>query len=57
MWRGSLVVSGVLAIPFIGWYILLLMLIITGIGIRVRMWFVRAPMAPATPAAAAQPTT
>lgn len=39
--RGSLVVSGVLAIPFIGWYVLLLVLITIGCGMRVRMWFVR----------------
>lgn len=52
MLRGCLVVSGVLAIPFIGWFILLLVLITVGFGMRVRMLFLRAPLASATPAAA-----
>lgn len=58
LWRGGLVLSGVLAIPFLGWYILLLVLITTGIGIRLRMWFARpeAALAPA-PAPAAAATT
>lgn len=57
MLRGCFVVSGVLAIPFIGWFILLLVLITIGYGMRIRMWFVRAPAASTAPAAAAQPTT
>jgi hypothetical protein len=52
MLRGCFVVSGVLAIPFIGWFILLLVLITIGYGIRVRMFFHRAPTATATPVAA-----
>ena len=55
MLRGCFVVSGVLAIPFIGWFILLLVLITIGYGMRVRMWFTRAPLASTTPAVA-QPT-
>lgn len=43
MWRGGLVVSGTLAIPFIGWYVLLTLLLAAGLGMRVRMWFTRAP--------------
>ena len=45
LWRGGLVVAGVLAIPFIGWYVLLTVLLTIGLGIRVRMWFMRAPQA------------
>lgn len=59
MWRGGLVVSGTLAIPFIGWYVLLLILIVTGIGMRVRMWFTRMPQevaATAAPTVAAHPS-
>ena len=40
MLRGSLVLAGVLAIPFIGWFILLLVLITLGFGIQVRSFFV-----------------
>jgi hypothetical protein len=43
LWRGGLVVAGVLAIPFIGWYVLFAVLLIVGLGIRVRMWFQRVP--------------
>jgi hypothetical protein len=61
MLRGSLVIAGSLTIPFIGWFILPLVLITIGVGIRVRMWFVRAPQpqpvaVPAAPPAMAQPT-
>ncbi len=41
LWRGGLVISGVLAIPFIGWYVLILVLLTTGLGIRVRLWFMK----------------
>ena len=47
MLRGSFVISGVLAIPFIGWFILLLVLITIGFGIGVRSFFVREVKAPA----------
>jgi hypothetical protein len=70
MLRGCLVVAGTLTIPFIGWFIMPLVLIAIGVGIRVRMWFVRAPQPqpmavpasapampqPAAPPAMAQPT-
>ena len=49
MLRGCFVVSGVLAIPFIGWFILLLILITIGFGLRVRMLFVSAPRVPEAP--------
>lgn len=52
MLRGCFVVSGVLAIPFIGWFILLLVLITIGYGMRVRMWFVRPPAVSPSPATA-----
>lgn len=55
MLRGSFVVSGVLAIPFIGWYILLLVLITLGFGMRMRMLFTRAPIALPTQSPASQP--
>ncbi len=45
VWRGGLVIAGTLAIPFIGWYVLLSIMLAIGTGIRVRMWFVRAPQA------------
>ena len=45
VWRGGLVVSGTLAIPFIGWYVLLSLLLAIGAGMRVRMWFIKAPQA------------
>jgi hypothetical protein len=41
MLRGSFVVAGLLAIPFIGWFILLLLLITIGFGISLRALFVR----------------
>jgi hypothetical protein len=44
MLRGSLVVAGSLTIPFIGWFLLPLVLIAVGVGIRVRMWFVHGPL-------------
>ncbi len=47
--RGSLVLAASLTIPFIGWFILPLVLITIGVGIRVRMWFLRTPQAPALP--------
>lgn len=47
--RGSLVLAASLTIPFIGWFILPLVLITIGVGIRVRMWFLRAPQAPPAP--------
>jgi hypothetical protein len=47
LWRGGLVVAGVLAIPFIGWYVLFAVLLTIGLGIRVRMWFLRLPQAAA----------
>lgn len=43
MWRGGLVVAGSMAIPFIGWYVLLVVLLAVGLGMRVRMWFTRVP--------------
>lgn len=67
--RGGLVIAGALTIPFVGWFILPLVLLATGVGIRARMWFVRAPQpqciaapvpppatAPAQPPAMPQPT-
>jgi hypothetical protein len=57
--RGGLVISGSLTIPFIGWFVLPLVLITIGAGIRVRMWFMRAPQplaAPVPPPAIPQPT-
>lgn len=70
MLRGCLVVAGTLTIPFIGWFILPMVLLAIGVGIRVRMWFVRAPQPqpmsmtaaapaipqPTAPPAMAQPT-
>ena len=50
--RGGLVISGILTIPFLGWFILPLVLLTIGAGIRIRMWFVRAPkplVAPVAP--------
>jgi hypothetical protein len=43
LWRGGLVVAASMAIPFIGWYVLLAILLAIGMGMRVRMWFTRAP--------------
>lgn len=43
LWRGGLVVAGTLAIPFIGWFVLFSVLLAIGLGMRVRMWFMRAP--------------
>jgi hypothetical protein len=57
MLRGCFVVSGVLAIPFIGWFILLLVLITVGYGMRVRMWFVRPPANSPAPVATQSATT
>ena len=45
MWRGGLVIAGTLAIPFIGWFVLLSVLLAVGLGMRVRMWFTRMPQA------------
>lgn len=56
LWRGGLVVSGTLAIPFIGWYVLFIVLLAIGLGIRVRMWFLRAPQAALQTSVAAIPT-
>jgi hypothetical protein len=60
--RGSLVIAGSLTLPFIGWFLLPLVLITVGAGIRVRMWFVRAPQplpqpltAPVPPPASTSP--
>jgi hypothetical protein len=55
LWRGGLVVAGVLAIPFIGWYVLFIVLLAIGLGIRVRMWFLRVPQLETQPASAAAP--
>ena len=59
LWRGGLVVAGALAIPFIGWYVLLTVLLSVGLGMRVRMWFMRMPqLEPATQSQPhAQPST
>jgi hypothetical protein len=63
--RGGLVIAGALTIPFVGWFILPLVLVAIGVGIRVRMWFMRAPApqpqlqpaaVPSTPPAMPQPT-
>lgn len=43
IWRGGLVIAGTLAIPFIGWFVLLTVLLAIGAGMRVRMWFIKAP--------------
>lgn len=48
LWRGGLVISGVLAIPFIGWYVLLTVLLCIGLGMWVRMWFPRTAPVEAT---------
>jgi hypothetical protein len=37
------VIAGALTLPFVGWFILPLVLLAIGVGIRVRMWFVRVP--------------
>jgi hypothetical protein len=55
LWRGGLVISGTLAIPFIGWYVLFIVLLTIGLGIRVRMWFLRAPQAELQTSVAAVP--
>jgi hypothetical protein len=57
--RGGLIIAGSLTLPFIGWFILPLVLITLGAGIRVRMWFTRRSQLQAQPASApaiAQPT-
>jgi hypothetical protein len=51
--RGGLVIAGALTIPFVGWFILPLVLVAIGMGIRVRMWFVRS----AAPQPQLQPAT
>lgn len=54
--RGGLVIAGALTIPFLGWFILPLVLMTIGAGIRIRMWFIRAPrplVAPSAPPVAA----
>jgi hypothetical protein len=48
MLRGSMVVAGSLTIPFIGWFLLPILLIAVGAGIRVRMWFPHAAPQPQT---------
>lgn len=40
-WKGGLVVTGCLLLPFIGWFFLLLVLPFIGAGIQVRSWFAR----------------
>lgn len=57
LWRGGLVVAGVLAIPFIGWYVLFAVLLAIGLGIRVRMWFLRVPQPETQPAPASIPVS
>jgi hypothetical protein len=57
LWRGGLVVAGVLAIPFIGWYVLFAVLLAIGLGIRVRMWFLRVPQLEPQPASIAAPVS
>jgi hypothetical protein len=55
--RGSITIAGSLTIPFIGWFLLPLVLLTVGAGIRVRMWFNRsAAQPPAVPPAMPQPT-
>lgn len=56
VWRGGFVTAGVLAIPFIGWFVLFGILLAIGLGMRIRMWFTRLPQ-PQTedPAAVAPP--
>ena len=50
--RGSLVIAGTLTIPFLGWFILPLVLLTIGAGIRIRMLFVRSPQLAAASATA-----
>ncbi len=38
-WKGGQVIVGCLMIPFIGWFFLLMMLVVFGAGIQVRAWF------------------
>jgi hypothetical protein len=57
LWRGGLVVAGALAIPFIGWYVLLTVLLSVGLGMRVRMWFTGMPQAHPLPHAQTQSST
>jgi hypothetical protein len=57
LWRGGLVVAGVLAIPFIGWYVLFAVLLAIGLGIRVRMWFLRVPQLETQPASVNVPAS
>lgn len=38
-WKGGQVIIGCLMVPFIGWFFLLMMLIVFGAGIQVRTWF------------------
>jgi hypothetical protein len=44
--RGGLVIAGSLTIPFVGWFLLPLVLIAVGAGIRVRMWFLPRALQP-----------
>lgn len=55
--RGGLVIGGSLTIPFVGWFLLPLVLLTLGAGIRVRMWFVRAPQPQPIAAPVPAPTT
>jgi len=38
-WKGGQVMIGCLMVPFIGWFFLLMMLVVFGAGIQVRAWF------------------
>lgn len=40
-WKGGLVVTGCLLLPFVGWFFLLLVMPFIGAGIQVRSWFAR----------------
>ncbi|MFZ4765907.1 MAG: hypothetical protein ACOYMN_13235 [Roseimicrobium sp.] len=57
LWRGGLVVAGSLAIPFIGWYGLLIVMLSIGLGMRVRMWFTAMPQVAAAQDAAPLPAS
>ncbi len=42
-WKGGLVLVGCLLIPFVGWFLLILLLPIIGAGMQVRAMFTRQP--------------
>ena len=49
-WKGGQVVMGCLMVPFIGWFLLLIMLLVFGAGVQTRAWFAlkKAAKAPVT---------